>query len=25
LGKFFEYREFQYLPRTLWLGVQIEH
>lgn len=25
LGKFFEYREFQYLPRTMWLGVQIEH
>ena len=25
LGKFFEYREFQYLPRTVWLGVQIEH
>ena len=25
LGKFFEYREFQYLSRTMWLGVQIEH
>lgn len=24
LGKFVEYRELQYLPRTLWLGVQIE-
>jgi len=25
LGQFYEYRELQYLPRTLWLGVQIEH
>ena len=25
VGKFVEYRELQYLPRTLWLGVQIEH
>lgn len=25
VGKFVEYRELQYLPRTLWFGVQIEH
>ena len=25
IGKFVEYRELQYLPRTVWLGVQIEH
>ena len=25
MGKFVEYRELQYLPRTLWFGVQIEH
>jgi iron complex outermembrane receptor protein len=25
VGKFVEYRELQYLPRTVWLGVQIEH
>lgn len=25
VGKFVEYRELQYLPRTLWLGVQVEH
>jgi hypothetical protein len=25
MGKIVEYRELQYLPRTLWFGVQIEH
>ena len=25
MGKFVEYRELQYLPRTLWFGVRIDH
>lgn len=25
LGQFVEYREMQYLPRTAWLGLQVEH
>lgn len=25
LGRYVEYREMQYLPRTVWFGVQVEH
>lgn len=25
IGHFVEYRELQYMPRTVWLGVQIDH